>query len=419
MAGALVGFIMVSMTVVSKDSAHELSYVNSFAEQHSTKHPGLSGQQSYQRLLTGNWFGYRDQLAHDGLIVRGSLRTDASWNLSGGLATRHSAFRSLLTVGFSLRTNHLLHIAGGRIYISYQGLWGQDGNRTQLGSLQGFAGVDAPPFSELYELYYDQRLGSILNIRIGRQDASDYFGQPPDAQKFLNPSPTTIPTLIRAPFSPESAPAAVVVIRPIPTVTFKFGAYYFNRYHPTTIDQLFNTLEPSNRPNGTFFITEGDYHWHVGSNLPGVLAVGASWRTGRLQTLNGSFQSGAGSWYAYVDQTLWAHNWGPTIAGYEIISGGDRRAANNRMDYSSLGGLLATGLIPSRPDDQIGLAYNWVHISALANLPKPYELGFEAFYSFNFPRGISITPDLQYFIHDGGGVHPDALMATIRLTLSF
>lgn len=65
------------------------------------------------------------------------------------------------------------------------------------------------------------------------------------------------------------------------------------------------------------------------------------------------------------------------------------------------------------------MGYNWGHISSQAGLPKPYELNFEAFYTFNFPHGISIQPDLQYVINDGGGIYPDALVATLRFSLSF
>lgn len=369
--------------------------------------------------LTGNWFGWRSRLRNDGITFCGSLVTDGSYNLSGGLATRRSAYRSLLTLNAYLHTNRLFHLPGGTIGITYMGLWGQNGNATQVGSLQGFDTLDAPPFSAWYQLYYDQMFGKILELRVGRQRAGEFFGEPPDSSAFINPSPTAIPTVIGEAFYPNSAPGIVTVLNPNGPVTFKFGAYYFDRFHPTALDQMLNTLEPTNQPTGTFLISELDYNWQFGRDRPGILAVGGSWRTGQMPTLNGSKQSGAGSWYTYIDQTLWALHDGPSLAGYEIISGGDRRAANGGMDYASLGGLVGTGLVPSRPHDQIGLAYNWVHISSMAALPKPYELGFEAFYLFNFPHGISVQPDLQYFINDGGGTYPDALVATIRISLAF
>ncbi|MGC8559431.1 MAG: carbohydrate porin [Phycisphaerae bacterium] len=373
----------------------------------------------YANDFLGSGFGLRPWLEGKGVTVTGSLVTDGSWNLSGGLSTRRSAWRSLLTVNVDLSTRKLFNLPGGTIAATYEGLWGQNGNTTQVGSLQGFDAIDAAPFSELYQLYYEQKFGRLLEFRIGRQDAGDLFGEPPDAQPFLNPSPTAFPTIIESAYYPESAPGLVAMLYPHSPLTFKFGAYYFDRFHPTALDQALNTLEPIDQPLGTFLISELDYSWQLEKTLPGIAAVGGTWRTGQLPTLNGSTQSSAGSWYAYIDQTLWADSSGRSIAGYEIIGGGDRRVANNAMDYASLGGLLFTGLVPTRPDDQIGLAYNWVHVSSEADLPKPYELGFETFYSFNFPRGISVQPDLQYFINTGGGTYPDALVATIRISLSF
>ena len=150
-----------------------------------------------------------------------------------------------------------------------------------------------------------------------------------------------------------------------------------------------------------------------------MVALGGTWRTGQLNTLSGSVQSGGGSAYGYIDQTLWANAQSQSVAAYEIISGGDEQVANNGIDFSSLGGLLVTGLIPSRSGDQIGVAYNWAHISSQANLPKPYELNFEGFYAFNVGHGTTLQPDLQYFVNTGSGIYPDALVATLRVSLSF
>jgi porin len=381
--------------------------------------PAPASLPDYSSELTGNWFGWRPWLQNRGIKFSGSIVTDGSYDLSGGLATRRSAYRTLLTVNASLDTDTLFNLPGGTIYASYEGLWGQNGNTTQVGSLQGFDSIDAPPFSALYQLYYDQMFGKMLELRVGRQDAGDFFSDPPDAQPFVNPSPTAFPTIIGSALYPDSAPGIVTVLSPNGPLTFKFGAYYFDRFHPTALDEALNTLEPTGQPVGTFLIAEGDYNWQLSSNLPGVLALGGTWRTGQLATLSGSVQSGGGSGYGYIDQTLWSHANNQSIAAFEILSGGDQQVANNGMDFSSLGGVLGNGLIPSRPNDQIGLGYDWAHISSQAGLPKPYELAIEGFYSFNFKHGISLQPDLQYFINDGGGQYPDALVVDIRLSVAF
>lgn len=373
----------------------------------------------YSGDLTGDWFGLRPKLQNAGITFSGSLVTDGSWDLSGGLATRRSAYRTLLTLNVSLDTKTLFNLSGGTIFASYEGLWGQNGNVTQVGSLQGFDNNDAAPFSELYQLYYDQQFGNLLEVRIGRQDAADFFGEAPDAQTFINPSPTAIPTMIGSTFWPNAAPGIVTVLNPNASLTFKFGAYYFDRFHPSALDQALNTLEPTGQPVGTFLIAEGDYNWQINGSLPGVLALGGTWRTGQLDTLSGSVQSGGGSAYGYLDQTVWSNAQNQSLALFEILSGGDQQVANNGIDFSSLGGLLATGFAPTRPNDQLALGYNWAHINSQTDLPKPYELGIEGFYSMNLGHGITLQPDLQYFVNTGGGVYPDALVATIRLSLTF
>ncbi len=379
----------------------------------------IASAPDYSGDLTGDWFGLRPKLQNAGITVGGSLVTDGSYDLSGGLATHRSAYRTLLNLNISFDTKTLFNLPGGTIFASYEGLWGQNGNATQVGSVQGFDNDDAAPFSTIYELYYDQKFSSFLEVRIGKQDAGDFFGEPPDAATFINPSPTAIPTMIGTPFWPNAVPGIVTVLNPGGPLTFKFGAYYFDRFHPSALDQALNTLEPTGQPVGTFLIAEGDYNWQLNGNLPGVLALGGTWRTGQLDTLNGSVQSGGGSAYGYIDQTVWSNAQNQSLALFEILSGDDHNVTNGGMDFASLGGALATGFVPTRPNDQLGLGYNWVHLNSQAGFPKPYELGIEGFYAINFGHGITLQPDLQYFVNTGGGVYPDTLVATVRVTLSF
>jgi porin len=375
----------------------------------------------YSGDLTGDWFGVRPKLQNAGITFGGSDVTDGSWNFSGGQATYRSAYRTLLTLDVSFDLNQLFGLQGGTFYLSYEGLWGQNGNATQVGSLQGIDDLDGPEFSAIYQLYYDQKFGDpnspLIELRLGQQDAGDFFALPPDAAAFINPSPTTFPTLIGSAFYPNAAPGIVAVLNPNGPLIFKFGAYYFDRMHPSVFDQFWNTLQPAGQTTGTFLIAEADYNWQINGSLPGVVGGGGTWRTGQLVTLNGSTQSGAGSSYIYVDQTLWNNAQNQSIAAFETFSTADQEV--NVIDLASQGGLVGNGLMPSRPNDQIGLGYDWAHVSSQADLPKPYELALESYYSFNLGYGITLQPDLQYFINTGGGVYPDCLVGLVRLSLNF
>jgi len=52
------------------------------------------------------------------------------------------------------------------------------------------------------------------------------------------------------------------------------------------------------------------------------------------------------------------------------------------------------------------------------NLRKHYDLDFEIFYATSFGHGITPQPDQQYSVNVGGGAFPDALAATIRLSVA-
>lgn len=374
----------------------------------------------YSGDLTEDWFGLRPKFQEAGVTFGGTMIMDGSWNLSGGLATRNQAWRTLVNLDVSLDTKKMFGLPGGTIYADYAGFWGQSGNSTQVGALQDFDYIDAAPFSTLYELYYNQMFGDLLQIRAGRQDAADFFAQPPDAADFINNSPTAFPAINGLLLYPISAPGIVAVVDPNGSLTFKFGAYYFDRFHSSAFDQSLNTLEPTSLPVGPSLIGELDYSWHLGNNMPGVVAAGGNWRTGHLPTPDGAVHSGGAAVYSYLDQTLWAGGGGEHIAAFIALGGGSPQVADSAsVDSWSSAGLIGNGLIPARPQDQFGLGYNWVHISSQAILPKPYELNFESFYAFSFGHGITLQPDLQYYIHTGGGAYPDTLVATVRLSLAF
>ena len=371
----------------------------------------------YSGDLTGDWFGLRPKLQQRGITFGGSLLADGTWNLAGGEQTRNPAFRTQLTLDVSLSTKKLLGVPGGTFYASYMGLWGHNGTTAPVGSLQLYDSIVNPRTSVLDELYYDQKFGGSAELRVGLQDASDFFAQPPDAQPFLSDSPTEFPTLIDPPTFPDTAPGVVAVFNPDGPLTIKFGAYYFDRFHPTAFDQMLNTLEPTGQPVGTVLMAEGDYNWLVDDKLPGIFAVGGNWLAGKLPTLGNSVQTGGGSVYCYADQSLWINSANQSVAGFITAMAADRRVST--IDFASQGGIVTDGLVPMRPHDQIGLGYDWAHVSSLSGLPKPYELAIETFYAFNFPHGITLQPDLQYYINTGAGVYPDAVVGSIRLSLSF
>ena len=85
--------------------------------------------------------------------------------------------------------------------------------------------------------------------------------------------------------------------------------------------------------------------------------------------------------------------------------------------------LVATGLFPSLPEDQIGLGVMVAtasdkYLSTLAD-PKDQEIDFELTYFATLVENVSIQPDIQYVVNPGmDGSIDDALVIGVRLQLN-
>lgn len=379
----------------------------------------FSPSNQYADTLTDGWFGWRRRLQDSGVTLGGSLIQDGSWNFLGGISTRKFVYRSRLDINASLDLRQLMNIPGGQIYVDMMSIWGQDANNNLLGTLQGFDNIDAAPdLTEIYELYYRQKLWhNRLEFKIGRMDANDIFDNQPDTANFLIPSTTNAATDYLLPTFPVPVPGAVLYWRPAEKTKLMLGAFYTSRFYGNQLDALLNTLEPVGQTYGTFIIGELDQHYKIGSRLGGLAGLGVFYHIGSVSTLTGGIQNGFGGVYGFVDQTLWhggPHRW---LRCFCCLSAVDGRVS--QIDYAANGGLLMQGLLPGRPRDQLGLAADWAHVSQLAGLPKPYELGLEGFYAINLGRGMTLQPDIQYWDNTGGGAYPNALVATVRLELNF
>lgn len=369
--------------------------------------------------LLGSAWGLRPRLKGAGITFGGSLIQDGSWNFMGGLSTRKFVYRARLDVHATLNLEKVVGIHGGELYCDMMSIWGQDANDNLVGTLQGFDNIDASPaLTEIYELYYRQKLfHDRFEFKLGRLDANDIFDAQPVTANFLIPSTTNAATDYLLPTFPSPVPGAVVYLRPRRSTTLMLGAFYTDRFHPSAVDEFLNTLEPVGQPTGTFFISELDQGYSFGHGMKGTFGLGAFYHFGRVRRLDVGTQAGFGSVYGFLGQTLWqprAHQW---LRGFLCLSAVDGRVSP--IDYAANAGLLAQGVVPFRPHDQLGIAADWAHVSRLAGLPKSYELGIEAFYAVNLGHGVTLQPDLQYWDNTGGGTYPDALVATVRISLAF
>lgn len=235
-----------------------------------------AGSTAYSNTVTGDWFGLRTGLANQGIGFNGYGVNDNSWNLFGGKSTHDFVSRARLTLEMNLDTDKLFGWAGGTVVSSVRFHFGLNGNDIQLGSLQGFSYIDdAPPATQLYELYYRQTVISHkLTLQAGRIDVNNIFDIPVDATDFVNPSASDAPlTLQNAP--PSQAPGLAVFVKAIPGNTLIFGAFFNGRSHPTALDAMLNTLATIEEPDGTSLNIELDQNYNLATNMPGTMGIGA------------------------------------------------------------------------------------------------------------------------------------------------
>ena len=88
------------------------------------------------------------------------------------------------------------------------------------------------------------------------------------------------------------------------------------------------------------------------------------------------------------------------------------------------GGLNYKGLIPTRDNDVLGMAFAYGHLS---NNPQDnegssnpgYEIVLEATYQMELTQWLSLQPDVQYVIHPSGTDTANALVLGAQATVSF
>jgi porin len=227
-------------------------------------------------------------------------------------------------------------------------------------------------------------------------------------------------------------------------------------------------IQPAPLPTGTvfsfsggaFFIAEASYLPNQGKDaagLPGAYRIGAWYHTSshfadqRFDNTRLSLASppstgiplehtGDGGVYGVIDQTLYrvpgTDDQG--LSGF-VRAGGvpnDRNLINFYVD----GGLVYQGLVPSRPDDKIGIAAAYARvgnnargldadIGLFGNFFFPVrsaETMIEMMYQAQLTPWWTLQPDLQYIIQpDGGVLNPDgslrsnAWVIALRSTLKF
>jgi len=375
----------------------------------------------YSTRLTGDWSGYRRQLADKGIDLQLSFVADGTKNLTGGLDTAGTASRTLVDLRLTLDTQPLVGLAGGTVYLDFQTTQGKNASDHLTGDLQGIDNLDAVPGAadqnrtQLSQLWYQQSLwDDKLQLKFGKADVNADFDHLDSAQEFIHQSYGSSATLFTLPTYPDPAIGLSVFFEPQPDWRFAFGI------HDGSLADDIPTGELGPAPyfhhtGDVFLMAEIDKSWSE-KTLPGRAGVGGWYSTNSFTRLDGHQADGTGGPYALFEQTLWRSN-PQSLTLFLMYGYGDPSILP--YDHNLGAGLAFTGPIPARKDDVVGVGIQAIHFSDDYNATADYEIDYELFYRIQLTPWFYVKPDVQYIQNPGGQGTPDALAVTLRAQIDF
>lgn len=288
----------------------------------------------------------------------------------------------------------------------------------RVGDIQTVSNIEAAPTFRLFEAWVQGRFGAgrAFVVRTGLIDLNSQFDANDTASLFINSSHGIGPDLARSgpngpSIFPASAPAATLVATVARRWTLSLGVFDGVAGDPAR-PHAFVTgrLRGS---DGALLIGQADYHLAEDATLEAGV-----WRyTVAAPDLRGSgraYDQGAyGSISAKLPGTTHWTGW--------LRAGIANPAAQAVRAYLG-GGVVATGLLPGRKGDRIGLAIAHAVIGGPAQrasaLPGA-ETTVELTYQIKAHSYLALQPDLQYVHHPAGlsGAR-NALVFGLRAVLS-
>jgi porin len=388
-------------------------------------------------------------------------------NVSGGIS-RGTTYGGRLELGIEADLEKLVGWSGATFTATAFLIHGRGQTGDHLGNLLAVSNAEAVPAARLFELWLEQKIGSVGSLRIGQLAADSEFIGSENAGLFINgtfgwPGITGANLPSGGPAYPLATPGARVEFNIGSQTKLRAAIFNGDPSVPGAADpQRANRHGVNFRlRDDPFLIAELAHSYKLGAAaLPGTVKLGAWYHAGtfadqRIDTIGLSLANPASStipaslrasWgpYAVIDQML-ARLPGPgerSIGGFARVSvSPDDRSL---IDFYADAGITVKGLFASRPDDKFGVAFGFARISnraraldrdtVLFGAPgypiRDYEAVLELSYKYQVVEGWTIQPDVQYVFHPGGNVpHPNdptmtrpvrnALVIGVRSTVQY
>jgi porin len=372
-----------------------------------------------------------DQLSARGITPMLVYDGDAFANLGGGVQ-RGTTYAGNFHLQLSIDGGRLFNWPGVTAF--FNGLVVHGGQPSAFsGDAQGVSNIAAPPDTKLEEawLQYNSFAGR-FSVLAGRYDLNSEFYRLSSAALFLNSSFGIGPEFAQSGLSgpsvfPNTAIGIRIAFKPAPDVVLRTAILDDAPYdRPDGSrgafrggDGLLMVAEAAflSRPSPDQQPSNRRFRIGRGADLPpydNKFAVGG-WRyTAKFNDLsdvdaNGRpvQRRGSGGVYLLVDRLLFEAQEQPgrKLAAFLQFGMGDGRV--NRFASYAGSGLVATGLIPGRPTDELGLAFamarngsHYIVSQQQQGMPvQSSEIAVELTYLTQINKRLAMQPSFQYVVH--------------------
>lgn len=297
-----------------------------------------------------------------------------------------------------------------------------------VGDLQGISNIDAAKALRIYELWYEQALSDRVALRFGLYDLNSEFDAIDTAGLFINSSHGIGAEYGQSGLAgPSIFPVTALAAR------FDWQIADASRFRYAVLDGV--PGDPDDPAKTTIELGDGDGALHalefnhVFTN--GLrLGIGGWLYSEEFEVLDGGaaarFDDGNAGLYGFADASLLSvSERGPGLNVY--LRYGIANDDFNVLDSYIGAGAVATGMLLSRPDDQLGIALGIAKAgdayrraqAASGFSTDSHETNVELTYRAAISEWLQIQPTIQYVINPG--VDPDldnALIIGLRFEFS-
>ncbi len=385
-------------------------------------------------------FGLRPTLSDHGLDLFASYTMDVFGNTTGGLK-RGTVYAGLLNFGADLDLEKAVGWQGASVSTTWLWLSGRDASEDLVGNFLTISNIAGFNTLRMFELWFQQNLlDDAISLRIGQLAADSEFIISDYAGLFINGTfgwPAFVYTNLPegGPGYPMGTLGVRLALQPSPWFTFLTAGFQGDVFAQDVNRHGFRyRLDAS---TGYTFLNEAQFRWNHAEDetgLPGQFKTGAWFQTGRLaDPLADSTSSGNVGVYFTLDQMLYRE---PSIVNQSPLYGkgagnfkSSKNIAPSPVEKSDQGlgfftrialapqdrnfvnfyfdtGLTYQGLIPTRDNDTLGVAFGYAQISNGArsgladegSRPTGAEMVLEATYQIQINPWLILQPDLQYII---------------------